>query len=105
MTDESIFRAVTATLFVSALVISVYHRYKADRAGGKVSWQREGLPIIVLLRLSGIAVWLSIAAYLLNPRGMQWSCLNLSDWLRWFGAAIGAAALPLLYVAVHCTRD
>jgi protein-S-isoprenylcysteine O-methyltransferase Ste14 len=97
MTDESTFRAVTATLFVSALLISVYHRYKADRAGEKVSWQGEGLPIIVLLRLSGIAVWLSIAAYLLNPRWMQWSSLNLSDGLRWLGAAIGAAVLPLLY--------
>jgi len=97
MTDEPVFRVVTATLFVSALLISVYHRHKADRASEKVSWRDEGLPIIVLLRLSGLAAWLSITAYLLNPRWMQWSSLNLPDWLRWFGAAIGVATLPLLY--------
>jgi protein-S-isoprenylcysteine O-methyltransferase Ste14 len=97
MTDESIFRVVTATLFVSALLISVYHRHKADRASEKVSWRDEGLPIIVLLRLSGFAAWLSVFTYLLNPRWMQWSSLNLPDWLRWFGAALGVATLPLLY--------
>ena len=58
MTDEAIFRVVTATLFVSALLISVYHRHKADRASEKVSWRDEGLPIILLLRLSGLAAWL-----------------------------------------------
>jgi protein-S-isoprenylcysteine O-methyltransferase Ste14 len=97
MTDEAIFRIVTATLFVSALLISVYHRHKADRASEKVSWRDEGLPIIVLLRLSGFAAWLSVFTYLLNPRWMQWSSLNLPDWLRWFGAALGVATLPLLY--------
>ena len=97
MTDESIFRVVTATLFVSALLISVYHRHKADRASEKVSWRDEGLPIIVLLRLSGFVAWLSVFTYLLNPRWMQWSSLNLPDWLRWFGAALGVATLALLY--------
>jgi len=97
MTDESIFRVVTAILFVSALLVSVYHRHKADQAGGKVSWREEGLPIIVLLRLSGFAAWLSVFIYILNPRWMQWSSLNLPDWLRWFGAALGVATLPLLY--------
>lgn len=97
MTDESIFRVVTATLFVSALLISVYQRHKADRASEKVSWRDESLPIIVLLRLSGFAAWLSVFTYLLNPRWIQWSSLKLPDWLRWFGAAIGVATLPLLY--------
>lgn len=97
MTDEPIFRIVIATLFVSALLISVYQRHKADRASEKVSWRDEGLPIIVLLRLSGLAAWLSVFTYLLNPRWMQWSSLDLPDWLRWFGAAIGVATLPLLY--------
>jgi protein-S-isoprenylcysteine O-methyltransferase Ste14 len=97
MTDESIFRVVTATLFVSALLISWYHRHQADRADEKVSWREEGLPIIVLLRLSGLAAWLSVFTYLLNPRWMQWSSLNSPDWLRWFGAALGAATLPLIY--------
>lgn len=97
MTDEAIFRVVTATLFVSALLISVYHRHKADRASEKVSWRDEGLPIILLLRLSGLAAWLSVLTYLLNPRWMEWSSLDIPDWLRWFGAAIGVATLPLLY--------
>ena len=97
VSGESNFRVVTAALFVSALTISIYHRHQADQAGEKVSWREEGLPIIVLLRLSGLAAWLSVFTYMLNPRWMQWSSLNLPNWLRWFGAAIGVVTLPLIY--------
>jgi protein-S-isoprenylcysteine O-methyltransferase Ste14 len=79
------------------LTISWFHRLQADRADEKVSLREEGLPMMVLLRLSGLAAWLSVLTYLLNPRWMQWSSLNSPDWLRWFGAALGAATLPPLY--------
>ena len=40
---------------------------------------------------------LSVVAYLINPRWMRWSSLNLPAWLRWLGAGFGATALPLSY--------
>ena len=90
--DERIFRTVAAVLLVSALSISGYHRHKAERAGEERSpaWREEGLPVAVGLRSAGLALMLSVAAYVLSPRRMEWSRLNLSSWLRWSGAGLGA---------------
>ena len=97
--DERIFRTVAAVLLVSAFSISGYHRYKAERAGEERSpaWQEEGLLVAVGLRSAGLALMLSVAAYVLSPRRMEWSRLDLSSWLRWSGAGLGAASLPLAH--------
>jgi protein-S-isoprenylcysteine O-methyltransferase Ste14 len=97
--DERIFRTVAAVLLVSALSISGYHRHKAERADEERSpaWREEGLPVAVGLRSAGLALMLSVAAYVLSPRRMEWSRLDLSSWLRWSGAGVGAASLPLAH--------
>jgi protein-S-isoprenylcysteine O-methyltransferase Ste14 len=97
--DERIFRTVAAVLLVSALSISGYHRHKAERTGEERSpaWREEGLPVAVGLRSAGLALMLSVAAYVLSPRRMEWSRLDLSSWLRWSGAGLGAASLPLAH--------
>ncbi len=97
--DERIFRTVAAVLLVSTLSISGYHRHKAERAGEERSpaWREEGLLVAVGLRSAGLALMLSVAAYVLSPRRMEWSRLDLSSWLRWSGAGLGAASLPLAH--------
>jgi protein-S-isoprenylcysteine O-methyltransferase Ste14 len=97
--DERIFRTVAAVLLVSAFSISGYYRHKAERAGEERSpaWQEEGLLVAVGLRSAGLALMLSMAAYILSPRRMEWSRLDLSPWLRWSGAGLGAASLPLAH--------
>jgi protein-S-isoprenylcysteine O-methyltransferase Ste14 len=98
MKEEPIFRGITATLLATALSISAYHRHRAEQASEeKISWREEGLPTIIALRSSGLALWLSMVAYLLKPRWMKWSSLSLPSWLRWSGAGLGAATLPLSY--------
>ncbi len=95
--SEATFRAIAASLFVSALSISAYYRRKADQASDEVSWKEEGVPTIAALRLSGLALWLSVLAYLLNPRWMQWSRLAIPTWMRWLGAGASAMTIPLFY--------
>ncbi len=98
MKKESVFRRITAALFVSASSISAYHRHKAERASREeISLREEGLPTAIALRASGLALVLSVIAYILNPRWMRWSKLDLPAWLRWTGAGLGAATLPLSY--------
>ena len=98
MKEEPIFRGITAALLATALSISAYHRHRAEQASEeKISWREEGLPTIIALRSSGLALWLSVVAYLLKPRWMKWSSLSLPSWLRWSGAGLGAATLPLSY--------
>jgi protein-S-isoprenylcysteine O-methyltransferase Ste14 len=96
MRRESIFRSVTAALLVTAAAISGYHRHKAEQAGeDEISLQGEGLTTAVALRSSGLVLMLSVVAYLVNPRWMRWSSLDLPAPLRWSGAGLGAVSLAL----------
>jgi len=98
MKGEPVFRGIAATLLAAALSVSAYYRHRAEQASEeKISWREEGLPTIIALRSSGLALLLSVMAYLLNPRWMEWSSLSLPAWLRWSGAGLGAATLPLAY--------
>lgn len=57
--------------------------------------QEEGLPTAVALRSSGLVLMLSVVAYLINPRWIAWSSLELPRLLRWSGAGLGALSLAL----------
>ena len=97
MKKESVFRSITAALLFAAVGISGYHRHKAERAGGEeISLQEEGLPVAVALRSSGLVLVLSVLTYLIKPRWMRWSSLDLPAPLRWSGAGLGAVSLPLV---------
>jgi len=96
MRRESIFGSVTAALLVTAAAISGYHRHRAEQAGeDEISLQGEGLTSAVALRSSGLVLMLSVVAYLVNPRWMRWSSLDLPAPLRWSGAGLGAVSLAL----------
>jgi protein-S-isoprenylcysteine O-methyltransferase Ste14 len=96
MRRESIFRSVTAALLITAAAISGYHPHRAEQAGeDEISLQGEGLTTAVALRSSGLVLMLSVVAYLVNPRWMRWSSLDLPAPLRWSGAGLGAVSLAL----------
>lgn len=98
MKEEKAFRSVAAALIVAAAFVSGYHRHKAEQAGEEnITFEEEGLPTAIALRSSGLALMLSVMAYVLNPRWMRWSSLKLPAWVRWTGAGIGVATLPLSY--------
>jgi protein-S-isoprenylcysteine O-methyltransferase Ste14 len=82
---------------LATLTISIYFRSQANRSGEKVSPLEEGPMILTLRRIFGLALWLSILAYLINPRWMAWSSLPLPTWARWSGAAIMTLCVPLVY--------
>ena len=94
--DERVFRGATVFLLVAALSISGYHRRKAEKAGeDKISTlEEEGLPTAVALRSAGLALWLSVAAYVIDPRLMRWASVDLPAPMRWAGAGLGTATLP-----------
>jgi hypothetical protein len=73
--SEMIFRLIATTIFVIGITISFYYRFKAQRVGGGVSRKEEGTPILVLLRVGGLAMWLGLLAYLINPQWMRWASL------------------------------
>ena len=100
MNTETTFQIAGIVLFVIVVSISGYFRRRAAKAGAKagdkINWRGEGVAIMILLRVFGFAMWLSLLAYLINPRWMAWSALPLPAWLRWVGAAMVAVAIPLI---------
>jgi protein-S-isoprenylcysteine O-methyltransferase Ste14 len=96
--NDNVFRILAVAIFVIGAGISIYYRRKADReTGEKVSLRDEGLAITLALRLVGLALWLSVMAWMINPRWMAWSQVELPLWTRWFGLVLGILSLLLGY--------
>lgn len=95
--NDTIFRLLILGLMVTALGISAYFRRKAQRKGGdKIDRTQEGVPLMIVLRVAGLAVWLSVLAYVMNPDWLAFAALPIPDALRWFGLALSLSALPLI---------
>ncbi len=96
--SENIFRILAAVIFFTGVGISVYFRRKADKdSGEKVSWKDEGVAMILMLRMGGLVLWLSMIGYLIYPPLLAWSNVGLPEWLRWLGAGIGISCIFLIY--------
>lgn len=96
--NDTIFRILAAIIFVIGAAISTYFRRKADRADReKVSLKEEGLFITLGLRVFGLALWLGILTYLINPAWVSFARLDLPEGARWVGVAMGVLADLLAY--------
>ena len=96
--EENFYRWIAVAIFIVGAGISSYFRRKADRESGeKISPRAEGLPIMIALRVFGLALWLGVFAYLINPAWMRWSQFDAPAWFRFTGAGIGILADALAY--------
>jgi protein-S-isoprenylcysteine O-methyltransferase Ste14 len=91
------FRVLGAILLLIGAGISFYFRRKSETEGEPVSLEAEGPFVMITLRAAGLAMWLSVILWLINPRWMSWSQVDLPLACRWTGVAIGATCLPLTY--------
>jgi protein-S-isoprenylcysteine O-methyltransferase Ste14 len=89
---------LAAVIFLTGISISIYFRSKADRdTGEKVSWEKEGLAMILVLRIGGLVLWLSMLGYLIYPPLLAWSKVGLPEWIRWLGVGLGIGCVFLIY--------
>ena len=91
------FRVFAIAIFITGISIGGYYRYQAEKSGERISWNEEGVPTMVLLRLFGMLGWLSIITWLIKPNWMQWAAVSLPDWARWIGVGAGIISVPLMY--------
>ncbi len=91
------FRICALAIFVIVASVGFSFRYKAEKAGEPISWNEEGAAVMILLRLFGLAGWLSVIIYLINPEWMRWSEIQLPMWARWIGVVTGIISVPLMY--------
>lgn len=97
MNPEQIFRWTFVAIFLSSSLISKYYRRMAKTSGGTIPRKNEGRIAMLLRALLALPLVLSFFAYMINPRWMAWSTVALPVWVRWVGAGLGIACLPLLW--------
>jgi Putative protein-S-isoprenylcysteine methyltransferase len=96
--NENIFRLFAALILFTGMGISIYYRLKADRESGeKISRSVDGTAMMTLIRIGGLALWLSPLVYLVNPGWMAWSKIGLPDWARWLGVGLGLLCVMGIY--------
>ncbi|NWG34291.1 MAG: isoprenylcysteine carboxylmethyltransferase family protein [Chloroflexi bacterium] len=96
--NETIFRILAATILFTGTGISIYFRMKADRESDeRLSRRADGTLMMLVIRIGGLALWLSPILYLLNPQWMAWSKIGLPEWARWFGFGFGLVNIGLIY--------
>jgi len=97
--NEQSYRLLAACIFTAGAAVSTYYRRRAERAsrGEKISLREEGLSLMIALRVVGVALWLGVFAYLINPAWMAWAQISLPDWVRLAGGALGLVADLLAY--------
>lgn len=96
MNQDATFRAVLGVGFLAILVIMLYHRLRSWESKEPLDRRQEGLFILATLRPIGLAMWLGVIAYLINPAWMAWSSIPLLAWLRWSGAGVLFIGVALL---------
>jgi protein-S-isoprenylcysteine O-methyltransferase Ste14 len=96
MASDQLFRCLFIGIFVGMLSISGYRRYRARHSGEAISRTREGKLVLLTRLVLAACLYLPMFAYMLSPDWMHWSAMHLPTGLRWLGAAIGLATLPLL---------
>lgn len=97
MPSENPFRIALVVVIVLTMVVTVYHRLQAAKSGDKISHKEEGYVFATILRLAGLALWISTFGYLIFPGYFQWASMPLPVWLRWTGVVTGALCSLLMY--------
>jgi protein-S-isoprenylcysteine O-methyltransferase Ste14 len=102
MNHDQTFRAVLIVVFLLVLPIGIYHRLKSQATREKLDRWQEGLFILATLRPVGMAFWLGLIAWMVDPGWMAWSSVSLPAWLRWTGVGVIATACGLLLWTFRC---
>jgi protein-S-isoprenylcysteine O-methyltransferase Ste14 len=100
MTNETIFRLITAAVMLTAVSVSIFFRHRAERQGGRLV-QSQGQRLLLPLRLLGLLGILPLLGYLINPVWVAWARLDLPAWLRWLAAAMTLSLIPALFATLR----
>ena len=91
------FRWIVLVVFASNIAISAYYRRKARQSGETISRGEEGAFFVILRLVFALPLFLAIIIYVINPAWMAWSSVAVPVWVRWIGAGLGIAIVPLMY--------
>jgi protein-S-isoprenylcysteine O-methyltransferase Ste14 len=96
MNLDATFRPIVVIAFFTILAIALPFRIRSQSTGESLDRTQEGLFTMIVLRLTGLALWAGVIAFMISPRSMAWASLPLSPAVRWSGVALGALTAILL---------
>ena len=96
MEPDQTFRIALIVLCLLVLPIAVTFRLKS-RTAEKLDRRQEGWFILATLRPAGLAFWVGLIAFMINPSWMAWSSAPFPVWLRWAGVVMWLASGGLLF--------
>src|SRR5437899_12975389 len=95
MNHDQTFRAVLIAVLLLILPIGIYHRLKSQATCERLDRWQEGPFILATLRPVGIALWLGLIAWAMDPDWMIWSAVSIPTAIRWGGVGMIATASGL----------
>lgn len=92
---EPLFHLLFVMTFLGFMVIRVHYHRKAMKTAGQYT-NKEGRFTTILRGIAGLSYILTLLAYMVYPPILIWAAVPLPDGLRWVGAALSLAVLPLI---------
>lgn len=89
-------RLALIILSVVLVVIGGYHRVKSQRGGESLDRTKEGWPILIGIRLTGLLMVISTVGLFWRPVRFHWAMQPLPDPLRWIGVGLFACSVAWL---------
>ena len=97
---ELVFRGIVVALLIVMNLIRGRTQRTGDPTGNQQGFQENRLDTIILYSLGALGS-LAAVVYGFAPHWIEWAKVELPDWLRIFGAIIGAGGLTLLAWSDH----
>ena len=98
MSEPLVFRIVFGVLFLLLFGVVTTYRVKAQ-SGRKIDYSKEGGAIFLALRLGGLSIWLYCLLYVVYPRVLAWSFIELPSVVRWAGVGLVLLLIPFIVSA------
>jgi protein-S-isoprenylcysteine O-methyltransferase Ste14 len=96
-------RSALLAISLTFLVVGMYHRIRAARAGDKLDRTKEGWPILIGIRVGGLATFGSTLLLIWKPSWFDWAALPISDAARWIGVVgffLGVTWLIWMFISL-----
>lgn len=92
---DTVFHLIFVLAFLGFTGIRMYYHRKSMKTAGSFTY-KEGRFSSILRGLFGIPYILALFVYMVYPAFLNWATITLPDELRWLGALLSVAVLPLI---------
>jgi protein-S-isoprenylcysteine O-methyltransferase Ste14 len=93
---DATFRPYVIAGFFLIILIALPFRIRSQATGETLDRTQEGVAMMIVLRLGGLAVWAGVMAFMIDPALMAWSSIPLPAGARWTGVGLTFVTAVLL---------